>query len=341
MCKRISRAGRHARLAFTAGIWYKYRGYHYAGQGDGLLVSIVLPCYNEEEMIPFFFERIRPVMAALEEKTSVELVFADDGSTDRSLALIKAAAAEDSRIRYVSFSRNFGKEAAMCAGLAHARGDQVALLDMDLQDPPEMLLDMYHGIVEEGFDCVALRRVTRDGEPPIRSVFARLFYRAINRVSQTNIVDGAKDSRMMTRQMVDAVLSLPERARFSKGIFSWVGFRTKWLPVENMPRVAGKTKWSFWTLTIYAIEGIVAFSNVPLAIAFIIGLLLCLLAVVFGILLLLPQNQGATRLFVACLLFLVGGVQLLCAGVVGLYLSKVHTESRHRPLYIIREKSEA
>lgn len=223
----------------------------------------------------------------------------------------------------------------MLAGMAHARGDYVAIMDVDLQDPPELLPQMLHGIQAEGYDCVASRRVARQGEPPIRSAFARLFYRLINRVSTTEIVDGARDFRMMTRQMTDAVLSLRERNRFSKGLFSWVGYQTKWLEYENLQRVAGETKWSFWSLAVYAMQGFAAFSNAPLAMAAFVGLAFCLAALALGIALL--WHPGSMRLLIACLAFLIGGAQLLASGVIGLYLAKTHTEARGRPLYVVRK----
>ena len=308
------------------------------------LLSVVVPCYNEEKALPFFYEEIIRISAALKEKYGLETEywFVDDGSRDGTLALVKKLHAEDSRVHYVSFSRNFGKEAAIYAGLEAARGDYVTLMDADLQDPPELLPEMFEAVTG-GFDCAATRRVDRKGEPPVRSFFARCFYRLINRISKTEIVDGARDFRLMTRQMVDAILSMSEVNRFSKGIFGWVGFKTKWIEFENVERVAGETKWSFWRLFLYSIDGIVAFSTAPLAIASIAGNLFCglaFLALLFIFIRALAWGDPVAGWpSMVCIILLVGGVQLFSIGVLGQYLSKTYLETKRRPIYIAKEKN--
>ncbi len=303
-------------------------------------LSIIVPCYNEEEAIPLFFETCAAEAAKLPLET--EWWFVDDGSRDRSLAQMKALREKDARVHYLTFSRNFGKEAAMLAGLEAATGDLVAVMDVDLQDPPALLGEMLQGVESEGFDCVATRRVTRKGEPRLRSFFARAFYRLINRISKTEVVDGARDFRLMTRQMVDAILSLREVSRFSKGIFSWVGFKTKWLEYENVQRVAGETKWSFWKLLIYSLDGIIGFSTAPLAIASVMGMVFCLLAFVlilyFFIKTLIWGDPVAGFPAMICIILLLGGIQLFCIGILGQYLSKTYLETKRRPIYIAREK---
>ena len=308
-------------------------------------ISIVVPCYNEEAALPYFFEEIRRVaeqMERMEDGLSFEFLFVDDGSRDGTLSLLRRYAEEDARVRYLSFSRNFGKEAAMYAGLERARGDFVAVMDADMQDPPALLPELYEALCEEEYDCAATRRVTRKGEPPIRSFFARLFYRLINHISDTEIVDGARDFRLMKRRMVDAILSMKEVNRFSKGIFGWVGFRTKWIPFQNVKRVAGETKWSFWKLFRYSVQGILAFSTAPLAIASIVGVLSCLAAFVMTIIivaktLLFGDPVGGWPSLVCIVLFL-GGVQLFCIGILGQYLAKTYLETKRRPIYILREE---
>ena len=308
------------------------------------LLSVVVPCYNEEKALPFFYEEIIRISAALKEKYELETEywFVDDGSRDGTLALVKKLHAEDRRVHYVSFSRNFGKEAAIYAGLEAARGDYVTLMDADLQDPPELLPEMFEAVTG-GFDCAATRRVDRKGEPPVRSFFARCFYRLINRISKTEIVDGARDFRLMTRQMVDAILSMSEVNRFSKGIFGWVGFKTKWIEFENVERVAGETKWSFWKLFLYSIDGIVAFSTAPLAIASIAGILFCglaFLALLFIFIRALAWGDPVAGWpSMVCIILLVGGVQLFSIGVLGQYLSKTYLETKRRPVYIAKEKN--
>ena len=303
-------------------------------------ISIIVPCYNEEEAIPLFFAACKAQLATM--PVEAEWWFVDDGSRDGTLAALKALHAQDARAHYVSFSRNFGKEAGIYAGLEAATGDYIAVMDVDLQDPPEMLTAMLQGIEEEGFDCVGTRRVTRKGEPKLRSFFARAFYKLINHISKTEVVDGARDYRLMTRQMVDAILTLQEVSRFSKGIFSWVGFKTKWLEYENVQRVAGETKWSFWKLLVYSLDGIVAFSTTPLAIASVMGILFCALAFVlilyFFVKTMLWGDPVAGFPATILIILLLGGMQLFSIGILGQYLSKTYLETKHRPIYIAREK---
>ncbi|MDD3429857.1 MAG: glycosyltransferase family 2 protein [Oscillospiraceae bacterium] len=308
------------------------------------LISIVVPCYNEQEALPFFYKKTLQVAEDIKNKLGdeVEFIFVDDGSKDDTMQVIKQLAAEDARVRYVSFSRNFGKEAAMYAGLKAAKGDYISLMDADLQDPPELLVEMTQTLKLGEYDCVASRRTTRKGEPVIRSFFARMFYRLINRISKTDIVDGARDFRLMTRQMANAVLDMPEYNRFSKGIFGWVGFKTKWLEYINVERVAGETKWSFWKLFLYSLEGIVAFSTAPLALASVFGILMCVVAMGFIIFIIVrtliwgdPTNGWPSMM---CVIILIGGIQLLCIGILGQYMSKIYLETKHRPLYIIKEE---
>lgn len=312
-------------------------------------ISIIVPCYNEQETLPIFVPALKEVAGQLSEAhgVSVEVLLVDDGSSDGTLAAMRSAKTHECPfflVRWLSFSRNFGKEAAMFAGLEHATGDYVAIMDADMQDPPSLLPQMYEMLTTEDIDSVATRRTTREGEPPIRSFFARLFYRLINKISKADIVDGARDYRLMSRQMVDAVLSMREYNRFSKGIFGWVGFRTKWLPYVNTQRVAGETKWNFFSLFLYSIDGIVAFSTVPLSIASVMGILFCLLAlmgIVFIIIrtLMFGDPVGGWPSLV-CVIALLGGIQLLCLGILGQYLSKTYLETKRRPIYIVRETDE-
>ena len=307
------------------------------------VISIVVPCYNEEEALPLFYQEATRVAG---EMTGIdfEFVFIDDGSRDNTLPVLRRLAAADRRVRFVSFSRNFGKEAGMLAGLEAATGDYVALMDADLQHPPALLPELYRAVPEEGYDCAATRRTTRAGEPPIRSFFARLFYRLIRKVSDADIVDGACDYRLMRRAVVDAILSMREYNRFSKGIFGWVGFRTKWIPFVNVERVAGETKWSFWKLFRYSLEGIVAFSTVPLALASVLGVLLCLTAFVFILVVLVKTLAFGDPVggwpSMMCVILFLGGVQLLCIGILGQYLSKTYLETKRRPVYLVRETEE-
>lgn len=309
------------------------------------LLTAIVPCYNEEQAIPFFYEEMQKTIAVFGEKYAdieFELLFIDDGSRDGTMKVIRGLRERDERVRYVSFSRNFGKEAAIYAGLEKSRGDYVVIMDADLQDPPGLLPDMYAAIAEEGYDSAATRRVTRKGEPPIRSFFARMFYRLINKISKTEIVDGARDYRIMTRQMVDAILSIKEYNRFTKGIYGWVGFETKWMEYENVERVAGETKWSFWKLFLYALDGIVAYSTAPLSIATLSGLLLSMfsvLAIVFVIVRKLvwgdPTNGWPSMV---CIMLLIGGLQLFSTGIVGQYLAKTYLETKNRPIYIAKDE---
>ena len=306
-------------------------------------ISIVVPCYNEEAALPYFRREIQRVMDEMSAACGVsfEVLFVNDGSKDGTLELLRRFAGEDSRMHYISLSRNFGKESALYAGLQRATGDYVATMDADLQDPPSLLPEMYEALQTGEYESVATRRVSRKGEPPIRSFFARCFYKLINRISDADIVDGARDFRLMKRQMVDAIVAMGEYNRFSKGIYGWVGFRTKWLPYENVERVAGETKWSFWKLFIYSIQGITAFSTAPLAIASFTGVLLC-----FAAFLMVVYIIVKTLLFgdpvggwpsLACMVMFMGGVQLLCIGILGQYLAKTYLETKRRPIYIIGE----
>ena len=308
-----------------------------------MLVTIIVPCYNEEAALPYFLEAIQKTETEMTAAygCGFELLFVNDGSRDGTLSVLRRFAKEEPNVRYLSFSRNFGKEAAMYAGLREAKGDYVVIMDADLQHPPAMLPEMYEGLQSGEYECVAARRESRKGEPPIRSFFARCFYKLINRISDTEIVDGACDFRMMTRQMVDAIVSMGEYNRFSKGIFGWVGFRTKWLPYENVERVAGETKWSFWKLLLYSLQGIVGFSTVPLAIASVLGILLCFVSFLMVIYIIVK-----TLLFgdpvsgwpsLACMVMFMGGIQLLCMGILGQYLAKTYLETKHRPIYILAE----
>ena len=303
-------------------------------------ISIVVPAYNEEESIPYFYEEINKEFKEL--KQELELIFVDDGSKDKTLDVIKGLT-KDKRVKYISFSRNFGKEAAMWAGLNASTGDYVTIMDSDLQDPPSLLKEMIRLIKEEGYDIVGTRRVTRKGEPVIRSFFARMFYKIINKMSKVEMVDGARDFRLMTRQVVNSVLSLTEYNRYSKGLFSFVGFKTKWLEYENIQRVAGETKWSFWKLLLYAIDGIVAFTTIPLTIAIAIGFIFCLIAFIMIIVVIVKTlafgdpTTGWPSL--ACIIFMVSGIQLLCIGVIGEYLSKMYLEVKNRPIYIVKESN--
>ncbi|MCD7810066.1 MAG: glycosyltransferase family 2 protein [Erysipelotrichaceae bacterium] len=304
------------------------------------LITVVVPCYNEEQSLPYFYDEISKVMYLMREY-DFEIIGIDDGSKDNTLNELIALSNKDNRVKYISFSRNFGKEAAIYAGLSHAKGDYVVMMDADLQDPPSLLPEMMNEIQKEGIDSVATRRVTRKGEPPIRSFFACLFYKLMHKISQTEIVDGARDYRLMTRQFVDSLLELSEYNRFSKGLFGWVGYRTTWLEFENVERVAGETKWSFWKLFKYSIEGIVAFSTVPLAIAAISGVIFCMFAFIFIIIIvvrtLLFGDPVAGWPSMICIILLIGGIQLLSLGILGEYLAKTYLEVKNRPIYICKK----
>ena len=303
-------------------------------------ISVIVSCYNEEESLPLFYEEMSKVMDEMSQN-DFELIFVNDGSKDKTLEEIKALRNKDKRVRYISFSRNFGKEAAMKAGLDYSTGDYVTLMDADLQDPPKMLPEMLNILEKEHYDCVGTRRVTRKGEPVIRSLFARKFYKIINKMSKVEMVDGARDYRLMTRQMVEAIKSCEEYNRYSKGLWSFVGFKTKWLEFENVQRVAGETKWSFWKLFKYAIEGIVAFTTAPLTMAAFLGILFCFIAfimivvIIFKTLIFGDPVSGWPSL--ACIIIFVSGIQLFFMGIFGEYLAKTYLETKKRPVYIVKE----
>lgn len=304
-------------------------------------ISIIVPCYNEEQAIPYFYKEITKVAEGM--KYDFEFIFVNDGSKDKTISVIKEYTEKDKRVKYINFSRNFGKEAAMYAGLDLSTGDYVAIMDADLQDPPALLPEMV-SILEDkdsDYDSVGTRRVTRKGEPPIRSFFARMFYKIINKMSKIEMVDGARDFRLMKRQVVNSILELKEYNRYSKGLFEFVGYNTKWLEFKNIERVAGETKWSFWKLFIYAIEGIIAFSTAPLAIASIAGFLFCLVSFIMIIVIIVKTlafgdpTTGWPSL--VCIIFFVSGVQLFCLGITSEYLSKTYLETKKRPIYIIKD----
>ena len=305
-------------------------------------ISVIVSCYNEEKALPLFYEEMERVRKQdFEGIVDFEYIFVNDGSKDKTLDIIKTLRENDKKVRYISFSRNFGKEAAMLAGLEASKGDYVTLMDADLQDPPALLKQMYDAIVNEGYDSVGTRRVTRKGEPPIRSFFARMFYKIINKMSNIEMVDGARDYRLMKRKVVDSIISLKEYNRYSKGLFSFVGFDTKWIEYENVERIAGETKWSFWKLFKYAIEGITAFSTTPLIFSSILGILFCLVAFIIIIFIILRTliNGDPTAGWpsLACIIVFVSGVQLFSIGIIGQYLSKTYLEVKNRPIYIIKE----
>jgi len=307
------------------------------------LLSVIVSCYNEEQALPFFYDEIVKTADALK-KVDFEFIFVNDGSSDKTLDIIKNYAKSDKRVKYVSFSRNFGKEAAMLAGLEYSKGDYVTLMDADLQDPPSLLSDMLKIIEDEGYDCVGTRRVTRKGEPKVRSFFARMFYKLINKMSKVEMVDGARDYRLMKRKVVDAIISMKEYNRYSKGLFSFVGFKTKWIEYENIERVAGKTKWSFWKLFKYAIEAIVGFSTFPLVLSALIGLLFCLLAFLMVIVIIVKTliygDPVSGWPSLVCVVFFIGGVQLFVMGIIGQYLAKTYLETKNRPIYIVSETND-
>lgn len=304
-------------------------------------LSIVVPCYNEQEAAPIFYDTVH----AMEDKLSsveIEFIFVDDGSKDGTLDVLRKLHARDERVHYVSFSRNFGKEAGIYAGLEKSTGDYVVIMDVDLQDPPAMLPEMLSYIQSGEYERVATRRVDRKGEPPIRSWFARKFYKLMNKISSADIVDGARDYQMMTRKVVNSILAMGEYNRFSKGIFGWVGFKSKWLEFENVERVAGETKWSFWKLFIYAIDGIVAFSTAPLIMASVFGVIMCLVAFIFIIVIIVKTlvlgDPTSGWPSMVCIILLVSGIQLLCMGVLGQYMAKTYLETKKRPIYLVQEE---
>ena len=309
------------------------------------LLSAIIPCYNEEENIFDFYQEFIKNEGFLKSRDmDFEMLFIDDGSKDGTVLKVKELNAKDARVRMISFSRNFGKEAAMYAGLRESKGDYVVVMDCDLQDPPSLLPEMVKAVMDEGYDSVATRRVNRKGEPPIRSFFARQFYKIINKMTSAEIVDGARDYRLMNRPFVEAILSMEEYNRFSKGIFGWVGFKNKWIEFENVERKKGETKWSFWKLFVYALDGIMAFSTAPLAIASLLGLIFCIVAFIFiAAIIIRKWTVGDPNGLVgwsstACIILFVGGVQLFCLGIVGQYLSKAYLEVKKRPLYIVKEE---
>ena len=307
-----------------------------------MLVSVVVPCYNEEAVIRLYYEEMNKVTELLTDY-DFELIFVNDGSKDGTLGILKEFASKDNRVKFISFSRNFGKESAIYAGLKNSNGDYVVLMDADLQDPPKTLIEMLRIATEEGYDSVAMRRITRKGEPPIRSFFAKKFYKIMNKISKTDIVDGARDYRLMSRNFVDSLLRMSEYSRFSKGLFGWVGFKTKWIDYENVERAAGETKWSFWKLLLYSIEGIVAFSTLPLSISVFFGIIFAFLsfiglvfvvirAAIFG-------DSVAGWPSMMSIILLIGGVQLICIGILGIYLSKVYLEVKKRPIFICSDSN--
>ncbi|MCR4896393.1 MAG: glycosyltransferase family 2 protein [Lachnospiraceae bacterium] len=305
--------------------------------------TAIVPCYNEEETVPIFYdEMIKNDPFFRENDLELELLFIDDGSTDSTVTKIRELHDRDERVHLISFSRNFGKEAAMYAGLQNAKGEYVVIMDVDLQDPPSLLPEMFEGL-KEGYDSVATRRVNRKGEPPIRSFFARRFYRIMRKISQTEMMDGARDYRLMTRQMVDAILSMGEYNRFTKGIFGWVGFKTKWLEFENVDRSAGTTKWSFWKLFKYSIEGITAFSTAPLVISSVVGVFFCFLAFLMVVFIIVRKALFGDPVdgwpSLVCIILFISGVQFFCTGILGQYMAKTYMEVKSRPIYLKNEKN--
>jgi len=301
------------------------------------LISVVVPCYNEQEVLPLFYDKITEIMSGMVEKYNIdyELMFVDDGSKDKTLEGFRQLSKKDNRVRFISFSRNFGKEAGMYAGLQSSKGDYVVVLDADLQHPPEFIPKMYEFVKDSEFDCATTRRVSREGESHVRSWFARLFYKIMNKISQTEIVDGAQDFRFMTRHMVDSILAMTEYNRFSKGIFSWVGFKTKYIEYENVERAAGTTSWSFWNLFKYSLEGIMAFSTAPLSISIFAGVFFCVISLIMLIVFAIIGFGTISGILTGA--FFIGGVQLICIGILGMYLAKTYMEVKKRPVYIIRE----
>ncbi len=303
------------------------------------MISLIIPCYNEQESLPIFYREVTSVARRME--SEYELLFVDDGSKDRTLPILKELAAQDEHVTYFSFSRNFGKEAAMYAGFCNAKGDYIAVMDADMQDPPSLLPQMIE-ILEGGeYDSVATRRTSRTGEPPIRSWFAKRFYRLVNRISDADIVDGARDFRLMRREMAEAIVSMGEYNRFSKGIFGWIGFRTYWMPYDNIERAAGETKWNFWKLFKYAIDGIISFSQAPLSIASWFGMVMTLLSFLFLFLIVIRKavfgDPVAGWASTICVIVFIGGIQLFCLGIMGQYIAKAYLETKKRPHFIISE----
>ena len=307
------------------------------------MISIIIPCYNEEESLPIYYDEMKKIMKKMD-YVKFELIFINDCSKDNTLNILRNLAKNDSRVRYISFSRNFGKEAGILAGLKATKGDYVAMMDVDLQDPPKLLIEMYDEIKNLDYDCIATKSTSRNGYSFFRKLFTKWYYKIINKISKTTIVDGARDFRLMTRQMVDAILELEEYNRYSKGIFSWVGFNTKWITFENTERVAGTTKWNFWKLFAYSMESIIGFSTTPLLFSSIIGIIFCLISFVMVIVIIVktlilgdPVNGWPS---LVCIIFFVSGIQLFCIGIMGQYLAKTYLETKKRPIYIIKETEE-
>jgi len=306
------------------------------------LISVIVPCYNESVALPLFIEEMYKIIRQMEGQI-FEIILINDGSKDNTKLVIKELAEADERIKYISFSRNFGKEAAIYAGFQHAKGDYVVMMDADLQDPPSLLPEMYKAVAEQGYDSVATRRVNRKGEPRIRSFFARCFYKIINKMSDVEIIDGARDYRLMNRKFLNALLELSEYNRFSKGLFGWVGFKNKWIDFENIERVAGETKWSFWSLFRYSIEGIVAFTTTPLIISSIVGFVFCLISVLAIAFIIIRRlvfgDPVAGWASMTCIITFLGGIQLFCLGILGQYMAKMYLEIKSRPIYLIDESN--
>jgi len=309
------------------------------------ILAVIVPCFNEQDTLPVFYEEVNRVLTELvktEKISAWEYVFVDDGSTDNTLQVLQSLSAQDDHVHYIAFSRNFGKEAALLAGLRKAGGQFAVTLDADLQDPPSLIPQMFEAVNKDGFDCAGTRRVNRMGEPPVRSFFARCFYALMKKITDIEVVDGARDFRLMSRRYVDALLSLPERNRFSKGIFPWIGFKTKWFEYKNIQRVASASKWSFWKLFVYSLDGIIAFSTKPLALASLFGILLFLIsiggtiAIVIRKLVMQLPDTGWSSL--VCIILFVSGIQLFTIGILGQYLAKTYTEIKQRPHYVIKEE---
>ena len=304
-------------------------------------VALIVPCYNEQEALPIFYEEVMKVVTTM--NCQYELIFVNDGSKDNTLSILKNFAAKNENVTYISFSRNFGKEAAMYAGFSNADADYVAVMDADMQDPPALLPQMVKILETEDYDSVATRRISRDGEPPIRSWFARKFYQLINKISDADIVDGARDFRLMKREMVDAIVAMGEYNRFSKGIFGWIGFKTYWLPFKNVERVAGETKWNFWKLFKYAIDGIINFSEAPLSIASWAGIGMTFIAFIMMVIVIVRRlcfgDPVAGWASTMCVIIFIGAIQLFSMGIMGQYIAKIYNEAKHRPHYIVAESN--
>lgn len=305
-------------------------------------ISIIIPCYNEEKAVPIFYESIKDVAANME-TVDFEFIFVDDGSKDKTLNLVKKYSELDKRVKYLSFSRNFGKESAIYAGLSYCTGNYIGIMDVDMQDPPQLLKEMYETLIKEQFDCVAARRSDRKGEPIFRSFLSQKFYKLINRISDTEIVDGARDFRLMKRGVADCILEMNEYNRFSKGLFGWVGFKTKWISYENVERSAGETKWSLWKLFKYSLDGIIDFSTMPLLISSFLGILFCILSLVMigyvSLKTIIFGNPVTGWTSLVCIVFLLSGIQLLCLGILGQYMAKSYMEVKKRPKFIVKESN--